>query len=60
MLNAAQAQAPTPNLPNVPEIYKFDPGWPKALPNYWIMGTVTGMSKGLNLVSWIAGLSSGV
>ena len=42
-LNAAQAQAPTPNLPEVPEVYKFDSGWPKALPNNWVMGTVTGM-----------------
>jgi hypothetical protein len=42
-LNAAQAPAPTPNLPNVPEVYKFDAGWPKPLPNNWIMGTVTGM-----------------
>jgi hypothetical protein len=33
-LNAAQAQAPspTPNFPNVPEVYKFDAGWPKPLP----------------------------
>ena len=43
-LNAAQAPAPTPNLPNVPEVYKFDAGWPKPLPNNWAMGTVTGMS----------------
>src|SRR5690349_15798547 len=26
------APAPTPNLPNVPEVYKLDPGWPKPLP----------------------------
>src|ERR1700752_1967933 len=42
-LNAAQAPLPTPNLPNVPEVYKFVPGWPKPLPNGWSMGTVTGM-----------------
>src|SRR5215469_14669816 len=42
-LNAAQAPAPTPNLPNVPEVYKFVPGWPKPLPNGWSMGTVTGL-----------------
>lgn len=43
-LNAAQASAPTPNLPNVQEVYKFDAGRSKPLPNNWIMGTVTGMS----------------
>jgi len=42
-LNAAQAPTPTPNLPKVPEVYKFVPGWPKPLPNGWSMGTVTGM-----------------
>src|ERR1051325_975936 len=42
-LYAAQAPAPTPNLPNVPEVYKFVPGWPKPLPNNWSMGTVTGL-----------------
>jgi hypothetical protein len=42
-LDAAQAQAPTPNLPEVPEVYKFDSGWPKPLPNNWVIGTVTGM-----------------
>ena len=40
-LNAAQAQ--TPNLPKVPEVYKFVPGWPKPLPNNWSMATVTGL-----------------
>jgi hypothetical protein len=39
------APAPTPNLPNVPEVYKFDPGWPKPLPNNWTMGTVTGKNR---------------
>src|SRR5579872_5618450 len=48
-LNATQAQTraqtetPTPNLPKVPEVYKFDPAWPKPLPNNWVMGTVTGL-----------------
>ena len=42
-LNAAQAPATTPNLPNVAEVYKFVPGWPKPLPNGWSMGTVTGL-----------------
>jgi len=42
-LNAAEAQAQAPNLPNVPEVYKFVPGWPKALPNNWSMATVTGL-----------------
>ncbi len=42
-LNAAQAPAPTPNLPTPPQVYKFVPGWPKPLPNGWSMGTVTGM-----------------
>ena len=42
-LNAAQAPAPTPNLPTPPQVYKFVPGWPKPLPNNWAMGTVTGM-----------------
>jgi hypothetical protein len=44
-LNTAQAQTETitPNLPKVPEVYKFDPNWPKPLPNNWIMGTVTGL-----------------
>ena len=41
-LNAEQA--PTPKLPVVPEVYKFDSGWPKPLPNNWVVGTVTGMS----------------
>jgi len=40
-LNAAPA--PTPNLPKVPEVYKFESGWPKPLPNNWVMGTVTGL-----------------
>jgi sugar lactone lactonase YvrE len=42
-LNAAQAPAPTPNLPTPPQVYKFVPGWPKPLPNGWSMGTVTGL-----------------
>src|SRR5262245_4303384 len=42
-LSAAQAPAPTPNLPKAPEVYKFVPGWPKPLPNNWSMGTVTGL-----------------
>src|SRR4030095_2631811 len=42
-LNAAQAPTPTPNLPQVPEVYKFVPGWPKPLPHGWVMGNVTGM-----------------
>ena len=42
-LNAAPAPAPPPNLPNVPEVYKFESGWPKPLPNNWVMGTVTGL-----------------
>ena len=41
-LNAAEP-APTPNLPNVPEVYKFVPNWPQPLPNNWSMGTVTGL-----------------
>ncbi len=41
--NAAQAPTPTPNLPQVPEIYKFAQGWPKPLPNNMTMGTVTGL-----------------
>src|SRR5436190_11037253 len=41
-LNAAEPAA-TPNLPNVPEVYKFVPGWPQPLPNNWTMGTVTGL-----------------
>jgi hypothetical protein len=54
-LNAAQAQAPspTPNLPNVPEVYKFDAGWPKPLPNNWAMGTVTGMSVDQDDHIWV-------
>jgi DNA-binding beta-propeller fold protein YncE len=52
-LNAAQAQAPTPNLPNVPEVYKFDSGWPKPLPNNWVMGTVTGMSVDQDDRIWV-------
>jgi len=36
------APAPAPNLPDVPEVYKFDPGWPKPLPGNWSMGTITG------------------
>ena len=52
-LNAAQAPAPTPNLPNVPEVYKFDAGWPKPLPNNWVMGTVTGMSVDQDDHIWV-------
>src|SRR5258708_12446420 len=52
-LNAAQAPAPTPNLPNVAEVYKFDAGWPKPLPNNWIMGTVTGMSVDQDDHIWV-------
>jgi hypothetical protein len=52
-LNAAQAPVPTPNLPNVPEVYKFDAGWPKPLPNNWVMGTVTGMSVDLDDHIWV-------
>jgi hypothetical protein len=52
-LNAAQAPAPTPNLPNLPEVYKFDPGWPKPLPNNWVMGTVTGMSVDQDDHIWV-------
>ena len=52
-LNAAQAPTPTPNLPNVPEVYKFDPGWPKPLPNNWVMGTVTGMSVDQDDHIWV-------
>ena len=52
-LNAAQAPVPTPNLPNVPEVYKFDPGWPKPLPNNWVMGTVTGMSVDQDDHIWV-------
>lgn len=52
-LNAAQAPAPTPNLPNVQEVYKFDAGWPKPLPNNWIMGTVTGMSVDQDDHIWV-------
>jgi hypothetical protein len=54
-LNAAQAQTetPTPNLPKVPEVYKFDPGWPKPLPNNWVMGTVTGLYVDQDNHIWI-------
>src|SRR5258706_3885384 len=52
-LNAAQAPAPTPNLPNVPEVYKFDASWPKPLPNNWVMGTVTGMSVDQDDHIWV-------
>src|SRR5689334_6503935 len=52
-LYAAQAPAPTPNLPNVPEVYKFDAGWPKPLPNNWVMGTVTGMSVDQDDHIWV-------
>ena len=52
-LNAAQAPTPTPNLPNVPEVYKFDAGWPKPLPNNWVMGTVTGMSVDQDDHIWV-------
>jgi hypothetical protein len=50
-LNAAQA--PTPNLPNVPEVYKYDAAWPKPLPNNWPMGTVTGMSVDQDDHIWV-------
>jgi hypothetical protein len=50
---AAQAPAPTPNLPNVPEVYKFVAGWPKALPNGWSMGTVTGLYVGQEDHVWV-------
>jgi hypothetical protein len=35
--------APAPSLPHVPEVYTFDAGWPKPLPNGWSLGTVTGL-----------------
>lgn len=39
------AQAPTPNLPNVPDApYKFVPDWPKPLPNNWVMDEVHGVT----------------
>src|SRR5260370_9093130 len=52
-LNGAQAAAPTPNLPNVAEVYKFDAACPKPLPNNWIMGTVTGMSVDQDDHTWV-------
>src|ERR1044071_762421 len=52
-LYAAQAPVPTPNLPNVPEVYKFDANWPKPLPNNWVMGTVTGMSVDQDDHIWV-------
>jgi hypothetical protein len=42
-----------PNRLKVPEIYKFDAGWPKTLPNNWITGSVTDMSEGNVYVSEI-------
>jgi hypothetical protein len=54
-LNAAQAQTQTPtsNLPNVPEVYKLAAGWPKPLPNNWVMGTVTGLYVDQNDHIWV-------
>src|SRR5215467_2461278 len=52
-LYAAQAPSPTPNLPNVPEVYKFIPNWPKPLPNNWVTGTVTGMSVDQDDHIWV-------
>ena len=46
-------QAPTPDLPKVPEVYKFVDGWPKPLPNNWVMGTVTGMSVDQDDHIWV-------
>lgn len=42
-LNAAKAQEPEWELPDVPEIYEFDSSWPKPLPNDATIGTVTGL-----------------
>jgi hypothetical protein len=43
---AASAQAPTP-------VFKFDPFWPKPLPNNWIIGQVGGMSVDASDNIWV-------
>ena len=50
-LNTAQAQSP--NLLQVPEVYKFGSGWPKPLPNDWVMGTVTGLTVDQDDHIWV-------
>ena len=50
-LNTVQAQSP--NLLQVPEVYKFGSGWPKPLPNDWVMGTVTGLTVDQDDHIWV-------
>jgi len=44
-VNAQRAREPTTNLPNPQDApYKFVPGWPKPLPNNWVMNEVHGVT----------------
>src|SRR5437667_8833702 len=46
---AAQAQSSSSSVPK----YKFDPDWPKPLPNKWKMGGVTGLAVDKDDNVWV-------
>jgi len=49
----AQAQSPSTSLGASAPRYKFDPDWPKPLPNKWKMGGVTGLAVDKDDNVWV-------
>src|SRR5213075_562658 len=49
----AQAQTPSTSLGAGAPRYKFDPDWPKPLPNKWKMGGVTGLAVDKDDNVWV-------